>query len=95
MELKDRARKVDVSKMSPEEVDNLSIQIGSKVRDICDEAANKANAILEIYGMKAKIAISFNDIPKQMENKFEAPKKRGRKPKQNNLKEVEASTKKT
>lgn len=94
MELNERVRKVDVSKMTPEEVDRLSVQIGAKVREICDEASAKANAILGIYGMKAKIAIAFNEIPKEMEKSFEAPKKRGRKPKQNNLKEVKASDKK-
>lgn len=94
MDLHERVRKVDVSKMNPEEVDRLSVQIGAKVREICDEAARKANAILAIYGMKAKIAIAFNELPKEMEGKLEAPKKRGRKPKQNNLNEVNSSTKK-
>lgn len=94
MDLHERVRKVDVTKMSPVEVDNLSVQIGSKVREICDEASLKVNAILAVYGMKAKIAIAFNELPKEFEKSFEAPKKRGRKPKQNNLKEVNASPKK-
>jgi hypothetical protein len=96
MELSERVRKVDVTKMTPEEVDRLSVQIGSKVRQICDEAANKINAILDIYGMKkAKIAISFGDLEEVKEQVAPAPKKRGRKPKQNNLKEeVKASPKK-
>jgi len=62
---------------------NYSVQIGSKVRDLCDEAAAKINAVLAVYGMKAKIAIAFNEIPKEFTKSFEAPKKRGRKPKQN------------
>lgn len=94
MELSERVRKVDVSKMSAEQVDQLSVQIGSKVRDLCDEAAAKINAVLAVYGMKAKIAIAFNELPKEFVKNFEAPKKPGRKPKKNNLKEVNASPKK-
>lgn len=85
MELKERVRKVDVTKMSTEQVDNLSDQIGEKVRGICDEAAQRINSILSIYGMSAKIAIAFNTLPKSMEKKFKAPKKRAKKAQQDNL----------
>lgn len=86
MELKDRERKIDVNKLSGDEVDNLSKQIGDKVREICDEAATKVNAILKIYGMNAKIAIQFDELPDAMKKTLQAPQKRGRKPKQDNLK---------
>lgn len=86
MELRDRERKVDISKMSIPEVDNLSKQIGEKVSQICEEAAAKVNAILNIYGASAKIAIQFEGLAKKEEQKPKAPKKRGRKPKQDNLK---------
>lgn len=70
MELKDRVRKVDISKLSPDQADNLSAQIGEKVRGICDEAAEKANAILNIYGMSAKIAIKIEGkVPKKRAKK--------------------------
>lgn len=71
MELKDRERKIDISKMDKEAVDNLSIQIGEKVRQICDEAADRVNAILKIYGMSAKMAIQFDTL----DNKTDKPKK--------------------
>lgn len=85
MELKDRKRSFDISKLSPQDMDNLSVQIGEKVRNICDEAAAKVNAILSIYSMSAKIAIAFDDLPGK---RAEEPKKkpgRPRKVKQNNL----------
>lgn len=96
MELSERVRKIDITKMTPDEVDNLSVQIGSKVRQICDEAADRINAILTVYGMeKAKIAISFGNLREERAAELKVPKKRGRKPKQNNLKEeVKASDKK-
>ena len=81
MELNERERKVDVNKLTMEEADNLSAQIGEKVREICDEAAAKVNAILKIYGMSAKIAIAFDELPENMANNIGLPKKRGRKPK--------------
>lgn len=66
MELKDRERKIDVNSMSQEAVDDLGVQIGDKMREICEEAAAKANSILRIYGMNAKIAIAFDELPEAM-----------------------------
>jgi len=86
MSLHGRERKVNVDAMSQEQVDNLSVQIGEKVRSICDEAAEKVNSILAIYGMSAKIAIKFNKLPSKMASKTQAPGKRGKKAKQDNLK---------
>lgn len=80
MELKERERKVDISKMSQEQVESISQQVGDKVRQICDEACEKANKILNIYGMNAKMQIVI-DHPGLTEEKpaQEAPKrKRGR-----------------
>ena len=85
MELKDRERKVDVEKLSETDMANLQLQLGAKIRQICDEAAVKVNAILNIYGASAKIAIEFSELPKGIDLKQKTPKKRGRKPKQDNL----------
>lgn len=85
MNVHGRERKVDVSKMSMEQVDNLSIQVGQKVQQICDDAAAKINEILNIYGMSAKMAIQFDKLDKKDKQEPKAPKKRGRKPKQANL----------
>lgn len=62
-----RQRHVDVDKLSQEEVDALILQIGDKVRYICDETADRVNAILGVYGMSAKIAIAFDTLPPKME----------------------------
>jgi hypothetical protein len=66
VELKDRKRKVDIDKMTADEVDVLAAQIGDRMREICDESAAKANALLQIYGMNAKIAIAFTHLPDSM-----------------------------
>ncbi|NJO48243.1 MAG: hypothetical protein HC840_00845 [Leptolyngbyaceae cyanobacterium RM2_2_4] len=78
MELRDRERKVDISKLSTEAVDNLSTQIGDKVRQICDEAADKVNAILKIYGMSAKMAIKFDTLDQKPNKEPKAPRKRAK-----------------
>ena len=62
-----RERKVDVNKLSTEEADQLGVQIGDKVRGICDEAALKINQILGVYGMSAKIAIAFETVPEALQ----------------------------
>lgn len=77
MELKDRKRSFDINKLSTEAADALSEQIGVKVRGICDEAAQKVNAILSVYGMSAKIAIAFDELPGK---EAEKPKKKPGKP---------------
>jgi len=87
MNLKERERKVDLNLMSAPEIDVLSIQLGNKMREICDEAAQKANALLNIYGMNAKIAIAFDTLPDQMKHMVETPKKKRVRRKKSNLKE--------
>jgi len=86
MELRDRERKVDISKMDTQAVEDLSAQIGEKVRMICDEAATKVNALLNIYGASAKIAIAFDGLPTKKEKKPKSPPRKGKKLKQDNLK---------
>lgn len=86
MELRDRERKIDVSKMPKEDVENLSIQIGDKCREICDDAALRINSILSIYGMSAKIAFEINKLQTKEVKKPKSPSKRAKKIKQDNLK---------
>ena len=87
----DRERKVDVSKMSAEEVDVLGIQIGNRIKTICDEAVAKANLLLNIYGASAKMMIEISELPQELaENmtaKLNVKKKRGRPSKKTNLKQ--------
>lgn len=86
MELRDRERKIDINQLDSAQVDSLSEQIGEKVRQICDEAAAKVNAILNIYGASAKIAIAFEGLPEKKQKKLKSAPKKTRKPKQANLK---------
>jgi hypothetical protein len=80
MDMSKRERKVDVNNMSADEVDVLSVQIGDRIKAICDEAAAKANAILNIYGANCKIAIAFDQLPQKMANSLKSKGKEGVKP---------------
>lgn len=84
--LRDRERKLDVNKLSPEQVENLSVQIGDKVRSICDETTDKLNMLLKIYGLSAKIAIVFNDLDGNEVSRYTKKTRKKRKTKRNNLK---------
>ena len=87
MELKERERKVDVSKLTPEQLSALEAQIGGKMREICDKACEEANRILAVYGMKAKMQflvhdqeLTKEDVQKQLKPtaQGEPKKRRGR-----------------
>ena len=66
-----REKKLDVSKMHPEQVDVLAEQIGSKLRGIADKAVEEANAFLKIYGMSAKMQLV-------LDHELNKPKKKGK-----------------
>ena len=51
-----RERKVNLESMSKEQLENLEIQMAKKLEDILSKAANEANGLLNIYGIKIKIA---------------------------------------
>lgn len=73
-----RERKVDLTKLSREEFNRLELQLGERVRQICDEACEKANKLLNIYGLKTKMQIVI-DAGEATEAPAVAPKKvRGR-----------------
>lgn len=76
MELKNRERKVDLSKMEASQVDQISLQLGDMIRQICDDAVAKANRLLNVYGMNAKMQIVIEHP--EMKGKQEVQKKRGR-----------------
>lgn len=52
-----QSKKVDVKKLSIQEVEKLSVDIGDQVRDIVDSACTKANKILNQYGLQTKMQI--------------------------------------
>lgn len=77
----ERKRSFDINKLTTEEAEKLSVKIGEKVREICDDAVKKANDLLNIYGMEAKMQIVVQEIGKEEKPK----KKRGRPKKAANL----------
>ena len=56
-----RKRKIDVSKLSNERIDELSDQIGEKVRKLVDETIKKVNKMLAVYDMQAKMQIVLQE----------------------------------
>jgi len=88
MELKDRERSFDISKLTAADAERLSQQLGEKVREICDKACNEANRLLNIFGLSAQMQIVIDQKDKltKKNNKESAPKrKRGRPKKHPNL----------
>lgn len=68
MEMKHRERHIDVSNLSIEEADQLSGQIGGKVREMVDETVEKVNRLLGIYGLKAKMQIVIEENTEKTSN---------------------------
>lgn len=50
-------KKANLDHMSEDQAEVISELIGEKVRKICDEAVEKANKLLNVYGMSAKMQI--------------------------------------
>ena len=65
----ERERRLDVNKLTIEQIDELSAQIGERVRGMCDQTADKINQLLTIYGLRAKVAIVFEPLEKKEETK--------------------------
>lgn len=60
--MEERARKVDVNKLTPERADELSKQIGDKVVQIQTEALEKISKVLNVYGMKAEMSVKISKL---------------------------------
>ena len=60
-----RKRKVDVENLTEEQLQALIAQVGDKVRGMVDETCERANRILNVYGMhvKMQVVIEENDQP--------------------------------
>lgn len=56
---KRRKRKIDVEKMTNEQVERLGVELGKKIADIMDEANYKCSKLLDIYGLETKISYSL------------------------------------
>lgn len=86
-DVKNRKRSININNLTQQEADRIGEEIGAKVREFSDEACKKANEILNIYGLCAKMQIVIKPIDEQdKKSSVEEPKKkRGRKPKAANL----------
>ena len=84
MELRDRKRSVDLNKLSVEQAEEISNQLGEKIKQICDKACEEANRLLTIYSMTAKMQIVVQPVEIIQEEKpvEVTKKKRGRPKKQ-------------
>lgn len=60
--MQERVRKVDVSKMSVEQADLLSQQIGEKIGQIQKDALEKMLRILNIYGMTCELSVTIKKL---------------------------------
>ena len=59
--MKDRQRKVNVDKLSEQDLKKLEEKIGAKLRTIVDEAVIEANKILKVYGYSTKMQIVIEE----------------------------------
>lgn len=59
---KARKRKVDINKLSAEQADRLSEQIGKEIAKIMDQANLNCNKLLGVYGLRTKISYEIVKI---------------------------------
>lgn len=60
--MQERVRKVDVEKLSLEQADLLSQQIGEKIAEIQKDALERMNRILNIYGMTCELSATIRKL---------------------------------
>jgi hypothetical protein len=75
-----RKRSFNIDKLTPEEADRIGADLGDKVRELVDQACEKANKLLNIYGMKVQMQFVIKGIDEELSKTVpdEAKKKRGR-----------------
>ena len=69
---KRRKRKIDLNKLSVEQADKLAKQLGDEIAKTMDEANNKCNEMLKIYGLQTKIGyeiVQLDEITKKTPKK--------------------------
>lgn len=66
---KTRKRKIDVNKMTPEQVKRLEKQISDEITSIMDEANTKCNKILNIYGLQTYIEWGITPLDEKITKK--------------------------
>lgn len=58
-------RKVDADRLSEEQIKNISEQLGQKLADIINKAADEARVLTKIYGIDIKIAYHLEPLSKE------------------------------
>lgn len=64
---KKTTKQVNIEEMDQKEIDQLSITLGEKVRHLCDIACEKANKVLNPFGMNARMQFLIEPIKKPSE----------------------------
>lgn len=62
---KSRKRQVDLTSLSNDQADQLAKQIGVEIAKIMDEANNKCNDMLKIYGLQTQIGYEITQLDKK------------------------------
>jgi hypothetical protein len=64
-----RKRKVDIQNLPEDQLEQLTQQISNKMKKLIDETCGKANKILDVYGLKAKMTLVILDKNSVEDNK--------------------------
>lgn len=62
MKQQKRKKSIDINKLSMEEMNQISDKLGEDVRKLYDQACEKANKLLNAYGMKSQHQISISSL---------------------------------
>lgn len=57
--MENRVRKVDVEKLSEEQIVRIEKKISEEISSIINKADNEINNLLNIYGMEAVLSVQF------------------------------------
>jgi len=58
----EKQRVVNLDRMSIEEADRIGDKIGIRIRAFIDDACDKANKLLNIYGLRIKVSFLIEKI---------------------------------
>ncbi len=66
---KRRKRSVDLKSLTIDQADRLGKQMGDEIAKIMDEANNKCNNMLNIYGLQTQIGYEIVQVPEKTDKK--------------------------
>lgn len=71
----ERIRKVDLNKVSDDQLKNIQETIEASLENICKKAVEEANRLLNVYGMESTIRMDVMETPKPESLTKETPKR--------------------